>query len=166
MPLYFETAPLQQSGITPIYDHHHHNQFLISGRRGLFNSGYRLTDLAQHELGEIRQQSIGLLPRYALYQANHQTGTIKQMVGIWNEFAYVSQLNWMIMGNLTTDTYRVYHGVSVVMSVAPVRGGQIIAIGDLSPDNQVNGLLVAVILNHFSRVGHPLKARNPNLLFD
>ncbi|KRM72394.1 hypothetical protein [Lacticaseibacillus brantae] len=166
MTLYFEPPVLQQVGITPIYDQHHQNRFLISGRRGLINTGYVLANLSRQPLGEIRQQSLGIFPRYGLFVDNQETGTIKQMFGVWNEFAYVSKLNWIVMGNLTNDVYRVYRGVGVIMSVSSVRGGQVVAIDGLTPDDTINGILVAVILNHFSRVGHPLKTGNPVLGFD
>ncbi|MHA3065704.1 LURP-one-related/scramblase family protein [Lacticaseibacillus saniviri] len=156
MEFFIDTMELRQTGATPVRNRRRHPMLMLNGRLGILNEGFVLTDLLNHELGRVRQRSIGVFPRFELIVDDTSVGTIKQMFGVWHEFIYVSDLNWIVMGNLLTNQYRTYHGIRLIMqadSQTWMPDGIHLTVN--APDDCTSAILLAILLDHFSRIGSP-----------
>lgn len=103
---------------------------------------------------------MGMSPRYDLTLDGQKAGSVKKMLGVWHEFVFVTDLNWLIFGNLLANEYHIYHGVKTVTTIAAVGAATstTFKIDILDPRNVHAGLLVAAVLDRwrFVHLTNPL----------
>lgn len=106
--LYSYRNRLSTRGTTTITDENGSNVYLINGRWGMHAgvmSVYSSSGLLE---AEIKQRSLGMLPKFDLYKKRKYAGSIRRYYGVSREMLFVKKLNWLIMGNLSTYNYRVF----------------------------------------------------------
>lgn len=160
MLYYIDAQSLHESGMTVVKDDHSRPAFILNGRHGLANDSFNLHTISGQDLGEIRQKAMGMSPRYDLVLDGRKAGSVKKMLGVWHEFVFVTDLNWIIFGNLLANEYRIYHGVKTVTTIAAVGAATstTFKIDILDPRNVHAGLLVAAVLDRwrFVHLTNPL----------
>ena len=119
--LYSYRNRLSTRGTTTITDENGSNVYLINGRWGMHAgvmSVYSSSNLLE---AEIKQRSLGMLPKFDLYKKRKYAGSIRRYYGVSREMLFVKKLNWLIMGNLSTYNYRVFHGRECIMTINEVQ---------------------------------------------
>ncbi|WP_461213298.1 LURP-one-related/scramblase family protein [Lacticaseibacillus sp. GG6-2] len=154
MLYYIDAQSLKDAGMSVVKDGDFKPVYILNGRHGIANDGFNLHTIAGQELGEIRQKTVGLFPRYDLFVNREKVGSIKKMAGVWREFIFVSDLNWMIIGNLLANQYHIYHGVKSITTIAEA-GTASNTVFKLDIPNAADvpaGLLLAAILDRWRQV--------------
>lgn len=154
MRYYIDAQSLKDAGMSVVKNSDFKPVYILNGRHGLANDGFMLHTIAGGELGEIRQKTVGLFPRYDLYVARHKVGSVKKMAGVWREFIFVSDLNWMIIGNLLANQYHIYHGVKSITTIAEAgtASNTVFKLDIPHQEDVVAGLLLAAILDRWRQV--------------
>lgn len=71
-------------------------------------------------LAEVKQVTLGLWPKFVLYQNRQRVGVIAKSLGFVRQVIYIRGLNWMVVGSPLSDRYRVYQGNRLVFSTSPL----------------------------------------------
>lgn len=160
---------LQSTGMSVVKDRHGTVRYILNGRHGIANDRFYLSTVAGDELGSLRQVGVGFFPKYVLTINQQDVAQIKKMFGMWTEVVYVSELNWLVIGNLLANRYRIYHGVTKVTTIANVNptNPSVIELNIQQPDYVVPALLIAAILDRWRQVnqGNPLTRRTVDVSF-
>lgn len=103
-------------------------------------------------LAEAKQLALGIMPKVALYQGNNKVGTIGRSLGFVSEFVYIHGLNWVIVGNVLTNRYRVFRNARLVfqMEPSPETSGYYQQITVTQEADEPLAILVAYVLNHWA----------------
>lgn len=158
MALYLDINALSTSSLSVVKTDNGKPAYILTGRHGLINGGFDLNTLSGEPLGSIRQKTVSVFPRYDLYIANRKVASVKKMFGVWHQFIFISDLNWVAMGNLLNNHYQVFHRVKTIFSAEEIAP----AIVKLTIPNNRDipaAILLAAILDRFRHVGvaDPLK---------
>lgn len=99
-----------------ILDHDYQPYRRLTGGFGFGQAQITLMTIAGKPVGTIHQ-----LKRFGgrTYQLNDQQqilGQMTKLTGVWHQFAFVSQLNWTILGSIATNTYQTTHGLHTVFT--------------------------------------------------
>lgn len=154
MELFVDAQALHETGMSVVKDKVGIPQYILTGRHGFTNDGIYLHTIDGTSIGDIRQKTLGLFPRYDLTVDGQRIGSIKKMLGVWREFIFVSDLNWIIVGNLLANQYHIYHGVKAITTIATV-GSPSQTVFQLSIDKDDDvpaALLIAAILDRWRQV--------------
>lgn len=154
MQYYIDAQSLKDSGMSVVKDSNSKPVYILTGRHGIANDGFTLHSIAGAELGDIRQKTVGIFPRYDLYVDRQKVGSVKKMAGVWREFIFVAGLNWMIIGNLLANQYHIYHGVKSITTIAEAgtASNTVFKLDIPREEDVVAGLLLAAILDHWRQV--------------
>ncbi|MBA2913708.1 LURP-one-related/scramblase family protein [Limosilactobacillus frumenti] len=161
--LYLRDHDTDLHGTTVIRDYQGRSCYLLVGKWGMLHDVLSLYSISGELLAEVKQQSFGILPRFALYLNRHQVGTVSKSLGFLREVIYIRGLNWVVVGSPFSDKYRVFQAQRKVFSIRPVA-----FTGDYYHELKVNqeadeplAILVASVLQHWARrkQGSPLKVR-------
>lgn len=140
-------------GATVIKDEHGVSTYLLVGKWGLRQDVLSLYAIDGDLLAEIRQLTLGILPKFSIYQNHKQIGTVGKSLGFLREVIYIRGLNWIIVGNTLRDSYRVYHGTQLVFSFKPVKftSGYYHELTVVDQDLEPVAIVVASVLDHWAR---------------
>ncbi len=174
--LYMRDHATDRQPATVIHDENNDAIYLLAGKWGLRQDVLSLYNMLGDLLAEVSQQSLGLLPRFALYVDHQRVGTVGKSLGFVREVVYIRGLNWVIVGNALTNHYRVFRGSHLVFSMAPLEetGGAFLELKVSSERDEPLAILVACVLNHWAKRpdASPAKRRfrlpslaNPNLSY-
>ncbi|WP_262316637.1 LURP-one-related/scramblase family protein [Lacticaseibacillus parakribbianus] len=165
MDYYIDAQALHDGGMTVVKDAAFRPAFILNGRHGLANDGFNLHTIDGTHVGSIRQRTVGMFPRYDLYLSQSRVGSVKKMFGVWHEFVFVSDLNWMIIGNMLANNYRIYHGMKAVTTIAAVGAatGTTFKIAIKDQKDAPAGILLAAILDRWRQIyqANPLVRHDP-----
>ncbi|KRN27656.1 hypothetical protein IV38_GL001868 [Lactobacillus selangorensis] len=141
------------NGVTFIYDAHKRMQYLLVGNRGLRHNKISLYASSGELLGEIQQMSLGFSPRYDLWIDQQKVASLKKLFGMWREFTFVSGYNWLIVGDLVHNQYRILHHTSTLMTAQSILlpTGNGMALEITHDSDIVPCLLISAVLNHWAR---------------
>ncbi|KIS03920.1 LURP-one-related/scramblase family protein [Paucilactobacillus wasatchensis] len=140
-------------GATVIKDENGTATYLLVGKWGLRQDVLSLYAIDGDLLAEIRQLTLGLLPKFSIYQNHQQVGTVSKSLGFLREVIYIRGLNWIIVGNTLRDSYRVYHGTQLVFSFRPVKftNGYFHELVVVDQELEPISIVVASVLSHWAR---------------
>lgn len=161
--LYIRDRSTDLHGTTVIRDKDGKSCYLLVGKWGIKHDVLSLYAIDGALLAEVKQLSLGLLPKFALYVNRQRVGTVGKGLGFVQQVVYIRGINWIIVGSPLTSRYRVFRGSHLVFSIQPVE----LSSGychELKVNNQSDeplAILVANILNHWARHGdqEPVWAR-------
>lgn len=104
---------------------------------------------------EIKQRSLGVFPKFELYQGNRQIGSLRRHYGVGRDMLFVKQLNWLVIGNLMTFNYRVFHGRELIMQITEVAGtsGTDLEFTITHEEDEPFCLCIAAILDYWAHSG-------------
>ncbi|ETY75148.1 hypothetical protein LFAB_03430 [Lactiplantibacillus fabifermentans T30PCM01] len=150
--LYFSRNSFAK-GARIVRDAHDQSHYLLVGRWGRRQDALSLYAIQGELLAEIKQTSLGLLPKFDLYYNRQNVGSISKTLGFWHEMIYVRKLRWIIMGSLNTESYRIYHGTDLVMTMRPVvtSNGEAFELEIAEETIEPICICVAAILDHWQK---------------
>ncbi|BAP86166.1 hypothetical protein LOOC260_116590 [Paucilactobacillus hokkaidonensis JCM 18461] len=142
-------------GATVVKDENGAATYLLVGKWGLQRDVLSLYAIDGALLAEIRQLTLGILPKFSIYQDRQQIGTVGKSLGFLREVIYIRGLNWIVVGNTLKDSYRVYHGTQLVFSLKPVKftSGYYHELSIVDQELEPVAILIASVLDHWARKG-------------
>lgn len=146
------------SGATVIHDQNGRQCYLLTGKWGLRHDALSLYTMSGELLAEVRQLSLGMMPKFALYQNHQKVGTVGKSLGFFKEIVYIQGISWFIVGNGLNNHYRFLQGHRLVAMMAPVNktGFNVTELAVHDEADEPLAVLVASILNHWSHNGDKL----------
>ncbi|MFB9768399.1 LURP-one-related/scramblase family protein [Lactiplantibacillus modestisalitolerans] len=150
--LYFSRNSFAE-GARVVRDAHKQSHYLLVGRWGRRQDALSLYAIQGELLAEIRQTSLGLLPKFDLYYNRQNVGSISKTFGFWHEMLYVRKLRWIIMGSLSAEHYRIYHGTTLIMTMRPVvtTNGEAFELSISDQQLEPICICIAAILDHWQK---------------
>ena len=160
--LYIRDRASSQSA-TVIHDERAESCYLLTGKWGLRHDALSLYTMQGELLAELKQLTLGITPRFALYQNRQRVGTMGKALGFVREVVYIRGLNWMVMGSAQSNCYRVYRNRRLVFTMGPVEntGGMYTEINVANRADEPLAILVACVLDHWARRGKKAPMRLP-----
>ncbi|MCD2256881.1 LURP-one-related/scramblase family protein [Agrilactobacillus fermenti] len=111
MEVYIKNQTAQRQHMAMVYNATQQPIYYVVGRQGMLNDSFELHELSGNLVGEIKQVSPGFLPRFDILIANKKVGAIKRIIGVWHQFIFVTDLRWIITGDLLDNHYQAFtHG--------------------------------------------------------
>lgn len=152
MQLYIK-AQGATSGPTVVFDEHHQPSYIVSGRYGLTGEGFTVYTISGDALAEIKQISLGVLPRFDLFLHQKKVGRINRLFGFWHEFILVSDLNWLITGDLLNYHYKITHRTETIMELdqSSIALGEIYTLSITNEQDAPLCICLAMILDHWAK---------------
>lgn len=148
-------VPADHNALVKVTDEKNSPHYLIQTIRSFELNGVRVLSLSADTLGEARQSSLNLLPRYTLVVDEQEVGQINRLAGVWREVLFVSGLNWLLVGDITRNQYTGYHGSKKVLTVdtlATADDANYFIVDVTESNDEVPALLVAATLNRWRKV--------------
>ncbi len=166
--LYLREHGSQRSATTIIHDQSNNACYLLAGKWGLRQDVLSLYTMKGDLLAEVKQMTLGLRPKFVLYQNRHRVGVVAKSLGFIRQVIYIRGLNWVVVGTPLSNRYRVYQNNRLVFSTSPLEGtgGLYQAISISNQADEPLALLVTTILNHWAHRGgrEPMIAWHPHPL--
>lgn len=114
--LYIRQDSLAAKGASVVRDEDRRSIYLLVGKWGRHQDALSLYQISGDLLAELRQTSLGLLPHFDIYYQGEKVGAISKRLGFFNQMIYISNLHWIIVGNLVSGNYKIYHGTTMIMN--------------------------------------------------
>lgn len=151
--LYIRDRSTDLHGTTVIRDQKGTSCYLLVGKWGMHHDVLSLYAISGALLAEVKQLTLGLLPKFALYVNRQRVGTIGKGLGFVQQVVYIRGINWIIVGSPLTGRYKVFRGSHLVFSIQPVEfsGGYCHELKINHREDEPLAILVASILNHWAR---------------
>ncbi|WP_283583028.1 LURP-one-related/scramblase family protein [Limosilactobacillus difficilis] len=143
------------SSATVICDQDGQQIYLLTGKWGFRHDALSLYTMSGDLLAEVRQLSLGITPKFALYQNHQRVGTVGKSLGFLKEIVYIQGISWLIVGNGINNHYRFLQGSRLIATLAPVdkTGLNVAELKVYDQADEPLAILVATILNHWSHNG-------------
>ena len=119
--LYIRDRSSDLHGTTVIRDKNGKSCYLLVGKWGMRYDALSLYAIDGALLAEVKQLTLGLLPKFALYVNRQRVGTIGKGLGFVQQVIYIRGINWIVVGSPLTSRYRVFSGSHLVFSIQPVK---------------------------------------------
>lgn len=150
--LYIQKTANALWGVSTVVDDHQKPLYILDGKHGLRQDSFVLYTLSGDVLGEIKQMSLGLSPSYQLFQNQEPIADLKKIWGVWHEFVYVTHFNWLIIGDLTQNQYRIVYHTQTIMQVKPVMisTGTAFQLTISDDADLIPCILIAAVLNRWA----------------
>lgn len=121
MPTFFiQEKPFGASSKTIVQDQSGQTCYLLSGRLGDLGSRLTLYDSNGKALAYIKKDLLAFVRRFEIYENNNKVGTMQKFLNWPNDFYYISQLHWMVHGNIYQHEYRIRHFTSEIMNMSRI----------------------------------------------
>lgn len=153
--LYLRDHATDLRGTTIIRDHQGRSRYLLVGKWGMHYDVLSLYSISGTLLAEVKQQSLGMLPKFSLYLNRQRVGTVGKSLGFVRQVIYIRGLNWFIVGSPLAGRYRVFQGNRKVFSIQPVEltGSYYHELKVEQEADEPLAILVASVLDHWARHG-------------
>ncbi|GAF40197.1 hypothetical protein FC83_GL001300 [Agrilactobacillus composti DSM 18527 = JCM 14202] len=164
MELYIKKQTTDLKHIALVYDRNKKPVYYVSGRQGLLNDSFTLFQLSGEVIGEIKQVTPGLLPRFDIIIDKQTVGSLKRLIGVWHQFIFVSDLRWLLMGDLLDNHYQAFAGGQLIFQVDTVMlsdGAMARELVIHDPDVAPICILIAMVLDLWSRNTKKHHAKSP-----
>lgn len=119
--LYLREHGGQRQATTIVHDEFNNACYLLTGKWGLRQDVLSLYTMQGSLLAEVKQVTLGLWPKFVLYQNRQRVGVIAKSLGFVRQVIYIRGLNWMVVGSPLSDRYRVYQGNRLVFQLVPLK---------------------------------------------
>jgi len=160
--LFLNQAALSARATTVIRDDQNQSCYLLVGKWGMRADVLSVYTIAGALEAEVKQDSLGLLPKFRLLYHRQVVGQVSKTFGVIREVLFIRGLNWVIMGNLNSGRFKIYHGrelIGTIENVEHTAGGTVQLCID-HPDHEGLVICLAAILDRWAK--H--QQRLPNVL--
>ncbi|MFD1672553.1 LURP-one-related/scramblase family protein [Agrilactobacillus yilanensis] len=164
MELYIKTQFTDLNHVALVYDHNKKPLYYLSGRQGLLNDNFTLYELSGEPVGEIRQVGRGVLPKFDIRIDRQKVGSLTRMIGVWHQFIFVSDLKWILMGDLLDNHYQAFQHGQIIFQVDNVMLSDGALARELKITNAADApicILIAMVLDLWSRSTKKHHANSP-----
>lgn len=153
--LYLRDHSTDLHGTTIIRDEQGKSCYLLAGKWGLHHDVLSLYAINGQLLAEVKQLSLGLLPKFGLYQDHRQVGIVGKSFGFVRQVVYIRGLNWIIVGSPLGSRYRVFGAGKLIFALKPVQfsGSYCHELRVTNREDEPLAILIASVLDHWSRNG-------------
>lgn len=100
MALYLDMNALSTGSLSVVKTEHGQPAYILTARHGIIHGGFDLNTSSGHPLGSIRTKTDCVFPRVDSYIADRNVASVQKMFGVWHTYFFITQLNWVAMGNL------------------------------------------------------------------
>ena len=150
--LYLNQAALSARATTVIRDADNQSRYLLVGKWGLRSDVLTVYLIDGSLEAEVRQESLGLLPRFRLVYHRQTVGRVSKTLGVIREVLFVRGLNWVIMGNLNSGKFRIYHGRDLIATISRVTdSGATVVLTVDQPNHEGLVICLAAILDRWAK---------------
>ncbi|MCP0886330.1 hypothetical protein LB941_03135 [Ligilactobacillus sp. WILCCON 0076] len=151
--LYSSRNNLSSRGSTTIKDEQGKVVYLLTGRWGMHPAAMSVYDIDGVLLAEIKQRSLGLLPKFELFEQHKLVGSLRRYYGVGHEMLFIQKLNWFILGNSLTFNYKIYHGRTCILSLHEVElsSGKFLELQITHQDDEPLCICVVAILDFWAK---------------
>lgn len=150
--LYLNQAALSARATTVIRDADNQSRYLLVGKWGLRADVLTVYLINGSLEAEVRQESLGLLPRFRLIYHRQTVGRVNKTFGLIREVLFIRGLNWVVMGTLTTGGFRIYHGRALIATIQRVdQRDQTLVLTVDQPDHEALVVCLAAILDRWAK---------------
>jgi uncharacterized protein YxjI len=118
---YLKSQGPENKGATAISDENHDAKYWLVGKWGLKDDALSVYDLNGQQLAELKQRSVGSLPKFELFLADQVVGTVTTPIGFVRGLLYVHQLHWFITGDTVTCHFKVRHKMTTILKINRVQ---------------------------------------------
>lgn len=153
--LYLRDHGTDLHGTTVIRDHQGRSCYLLVGKWGMHHDVLSLYAINGKLLAEVKQQSLGMLPKFALYLNRQRVGSVGKSLGFVRQVIYIRGLNWFVVGSPLAGRYRVFQGSHQVFAIRPVAftGNYYHELKVSNEGDEPLAILIASVLDHWARRG-------------
>jgi len=145
LELYWETDGLHSGRMTPVNDENQHVRFLL--RRTFSNhTGFKLLNADARLIGSIRSVP-DEVDHFELQVGDERYRTLIRLAGSSHPLYLVRGSNWIVTGNMQSNHYYAYHGISSVFSTESLADGASIHLWTAHRDNAPCALLIVAALD-------------------
>jgi len=143
-------------GASVVKDENGTSLYLVVGKWGIQKDVISVYSIQGELLSEIKQLTLGKLPKFAIFNDSKQVGTINKSLGFFREVIFIRGLNWIIVGNTLRDSYHVYRGTKLVFSFHPENHNQIKynQLTVYEPEFEALSIAISSVLDHWARKGN------------
>lgn len=151
--LYLRDHDTDLRGTTVIRNYQGRSLYLLVGKWGVLHDVLSLYSISGDLLAEVKQQSFGIVPKFALYKDRQKVGTVSKSLGFVREVIYIRGLNWVIVGSPYSGKYRVFSKNHLVFSIQPVAftGDYYHELKVRNKEDEPLAILIASVLQHWAR---------------
>jgi uncharacterized protein YxjI len=154
--LYLNQAALSAKATTVIRDTNNQSCYLLVGKWGLRADVLSVYTIAGALEAEVKQESLGLLPKFRLVYHRQTVGRVSKTFGVIREVLFVRGLNWIIMGNINSGHFKITHGRDLIATIDQVSqsGGGTTTLAVDQPDHEALVICLAAILDRWAKHQH------------
>lgn len=139
-----------------IFDQDYQPLMILTGQFGFSQGSINLLSISGDYLGRVTHVKSRFSPIYQLEEQHVPIGQMHKLSGVWHQFTFISQLNWAVIGSITTNSYQVAHGVHNIFTVQSIVNKKgldgIMVTVESAQQNLVPVFLVAATLNQWSLI--------------
>ncbi|MDO4902702.1 MAG: hypothetical protein Q3959_00405 [Limosilactobacillus sp.] len=153
--LYIRDHGSSLGGTTVIRDEQGRSCYLLAGKWGMHHDVLSLYAMNGNLLAEVKQLSLGLLPKFGLYQNHQRVGVVGKSFGFVRQVVYIRGLNWIIVGSPLGSRYKVFAANKLVFDLRPVEksGTYCHELRVSQQSDEPLAILIASVLDHWARTG-------------
>ncbi|KRM06532.1 hypothetical protein FC89_GL000680 [Liquorilactobacillus ghanensis DSM 18630] len=161
---------MAHQGASTVTDKNSQAVYLVVGKWGRHNDVLSVYAISGELLAEIKQTGFGIFPSFNLYLHNQHVGRLKRYHFGKKDLLLVRKLNWMIIGDIYSFNYRIYHRKDLIMQLAEVSllTGNYLELKITAEKDEPLCLCIVAILDYFAQkpIGKQQKNYNLNIKFD
>lgn len=91
--------------------------FLLVGQWGTRGDVLSIYNLDGRLLASVKQVTFSMPSYFDLYDGHQKVGTLGRLFSIQRDFYFVRKLNWLVMGDIKNQDYRIYRLNERVMTM-------------------------------------------------
>lgn len=103
---------------TLVKDENGKSLFLLVGRWGTRGDALSLYAMNGELVASIKQLSLFFGTRFDLYKEFEKVGTLKKILNLKNDFYYINQLHWTVIGDIQNHYYTIHHNKEKIMEMS------------------------------------------------
>lgn len=152
--LQLNLTELDHTRSSKVTDQYRDTKYLIVGKWGLISDTFSIYSITGELLVSVRQQSMGMTPKFDLYYLDQFVGTSVIHFTMHYTTIFINGINWLITGNQDKQSYRIIRGRTHIATIKSYsQSDQVIRIMSVDNiDHEPLVLAIAALLNHPSLV--------------
>lgn len=161
---YLKSQGLENKGATAVSDENHNSKYLLVGKWGIKSDTLSVYDMSGQLLSELKQLSVGKLPKFKLFLEGVEVGTVITPVDFIKGLLFVQNLHWLIVGDTVTCHFKIYRGLSTILEInrVQINGSAYIELNVYDQEQIPLFICLAAILDRWIQKRPPL--REPKLV--
>ncbi len=155
---YLKSQGLENKGATVVSDENRNSKYLLVGKWGIKSDTLSVYDMGGKLVSELKQLSVGTLPKFELFLRGTKVGTVTTPVGFIRGFLLVHNLHWWIVGDTVTCHFKIFRGFSTILEInrVQINGSTYIELNVFDQEQLPLFICLAAILDRWVQKRPPL----------